>query len=147
MNIQSPSMRRREGRVTASGIQVVPDPILSMLIPSGPIIMSSADRIRIPGICIPAGIPGICPAGGIPGIGMPGGIGFIESARPASGFIPGMFWCDVSAAFVAALLAVGFFFVALLVASFLLCFFLVAAPIGIFMGIFLAESCAACSAC
>ena len=98
MNIQSPSMRRREGRVTASGIQVVPDPILSMLIPSGPIIMSSADRIRIPGICIPAGIPGICPAGGIPGIcpaggipgicpaggipgiGMPGGIGFIESA-------------------------------------------------------------------
>ena len=125
----------------------MPDPILSMLIPSGPIIMSSADRVRILGICIPAGILGSCPAGGIPGIGIPGGIALIESAWPAPGSMPGIFWCEVSAAFVAALLAVVLFFVALLAAGFLLCFFLVAAPIGIFMGIFLAESCAACSVC
>ena len=53
----------------------------------------------------------------------------------------------MSAAFVAVLVAVVFFFVALLAAGFLLCFFLVAAPIGIFMGIFLVESCAAGSVC
>jgi hypothetical protein len=47
MIIQSPNILRRFGMLTASGIHVVPEPILSMLTPAGPIIMSS---VVCPGI-------------------------------------------------------------------------------------------------
>jgi len=86
MNIQLPTSLVRDGMLTASGIHVVPDPILSMLTPAGPIIMSSAVWPFIPGIFIPCAIPFIAPAEvsrfslGIPGI-------------PA---MPGMFMCAES---------------------------------------------------
>jgi len=86
MNIQLPTILVRDGMLTASGIHVVPDPILSMLTPAGPIIMSSVVCPFIPGIFIPCGISFIAPAEvsrfslGIPGI-------------PA---MPGMFMCAES---------------------------------------------------
>jgi hypothetical protein len=55
MTIQPSIMRVRDGSVTASGIQVVPDPILSMLTPAGPIIMLWAESRMVGmsmGICI-----------------------------------------------------------------------------------------------
>ena len=82
ITIQLPNIRLRDGSVTASGIHVVPDPILSMLTPTGPIIMSSAECCFMPGICMcveSVGVDGIC----IPGI-------FIESILAGAGsiFIP-----------------------------------------------------------
>src|SRR3954465_4282939 len=62
MIIQSPNILRRLGKVTASGIHVVPDPIRSMLTPTGPIIMSS---VVCPGIAAIPAIPGFA---GIPAI-------------------------------------------------------------------------------
>src|SRR3954471_13858707 len=62
MIIQSRSILRRLGSVTASGIQVVPDPILSMLTPAGPIIMSSVvcpGMTAMPAIPVFVGIPAI----------------------------------------------------------------------------------------
>jgi hypothetical protein len=91
MIIQSPAIRRRDGMVTASGIQVVPDPILSILTPAGPIIMSSVEWPCMPGISIPGCtpfMPGIEPSRFSPGMaGM-----FI---RAESGFedMFGMFMC------------------------------------------------------
>src|SRR6476646_8220525 len=88
MSIQSPNIRRRDGIVTASGIHVVPEPILSMLTPAGPIIMSSSGRGCTRFISVGAEsflIGGFLAGGGVHG--MPGMfIGSVACAlRTASG--------------------------------------------------------------
>jgi len=146
MSIQLPSIRLREGRVTASGIHVVPDPILSMLTPTGPIIMSSAERCCIPGVSV------CVESVGLDGIGIPAMLGvFVASAFGAGcTVIPSISLREESARIGAARLFAGLladtdfllilgvplrtpgFFALVFFGAF---FFLVFLPIDVFMGI------------
>jgi hypothetical protein len=145
--------------VTASGIQVVPDPILSMLMPTGPIIMSSAEwgfmtgigilpeSARVPELLMPCiscilGVAGICAAfaesvGRSPtlGIGIVIGAGSVEvlffAPAPEAADLPSAFEAFFRAADFL-VLDVVFLAFAVVAADFFGAGFL---PIGMVMGI------------
>jgi hypothetical protein len=86
MIIQLPNILTRDGMLTASGIHVVPDPILAILTPAGPVIMSSVAPPSIACIVVTGWIP-LTPAeisffsAGIPGMpAMPPVVACAESS-------------------------------------------------------------------